>query len=172
MTVDGQLEDAGGVWRLRFSRHLRHPAEKVWRTITEPEHLRAWFPDRMIGTLAPGARLRFESEVQGVYAFEGEVLAFEPPALLELRWGTDTLRFEILPDGDSACTLTLVDTIDVLGKAARDSAGWHECLDRLEAELHGAAPSFAPGERWGQVHPEYVAKFGPEAATIGPPAGM
>ena len=24
--------------------------------------------------------------------------------------------------------------------------------------------------RWGAVHPGYVARFGPEAATIGPPA--
>ena len=137
--------------------------------ITEPEHLGAWFPDRMIGVPAPGARLRFETGLEGVPEFDGEVLAFEPPALLELRWGTDLLRFEIAPDGDAACTLTLVDTIDAVGKAARDGAGWHECLDRLEDELRGAGPSFAPGERWLRVHPEYIAKFGPEASTIGPP---
>jgi hypothetical protein len=33
------------------------------------------------------------------------------------------------------CTLT--DTIDALGKAARDGAGRHVCLDRLEHELAG-----------------------------------
>jgi len=44
----GTLEEAGGGrWRLRFTRTLDHPPEKVWRAITEPEHLRAWFPQRI-----------------------------------------------------------------------------------------------------------------------------
>lgn len=34
------------------------------------------------------------------------------------------------------------------GKAARDGAGWHTCLD-----------------------PGYVERFGPEGATVGPPDG-
>ncbi|PZG03110.1 SRPBCC domain-containing protein, partial [Nonomuraea aridisoli] len=29
---------------LRLQRRLPHPPEKVWRAITEPEHLAAWFP--------------------------------------------------------------------------------------------------------------------------------
>ena len=37
----GTLEDLGGRWRLRFTRELAHPQEKVWRAITEPEHLQA-----------------------------------------------------------------------------------------------------------------------------------
>jgi hypothetical protein len=34
------------------------------------------------------------------------------------------------------------------------------------------SPGTAPwpmGERWSAAHPGYVAKFGPEAATLGPP---
>ncbi|MDQ1476961.1 MAG: hypothetical protein QOE62_2190, partial [Actinomycetota bacterium] len=42
--VDGRLERAGDRWRLRFSRRLAHPQEKVWRAITEEDHLQAWFP--------------------------------------------------------------------------------------------------------------------------------
>ena len=37
--MEGTLEDAGGRWRLRFTRPLAHPPGKVWRAITEPEHL-------------------------------------------------------------------------------------------------------------------------------------
>jgi hypothetical protein len=87
--------------------------------------------------------------------------------VLEIRWGSDTLRFEIVPDGDG-CTLTLTDTFDEVGKAARDAAGWHECLDNLEHELDGTPP-LAPGERWVHVHAAYVEALGPEASTIGPP---
>jgi hypothetical protein len=32
-----QLDD--GRWQLRFTRVLSHPVEKVWRAITEPDHL-------------------------------------------------------------------------------------------------------------------------------------
>ena len=102
------------------------------------------------------------------FEFDGEILEFEPPALLAIRWGTDLLRFELQRDGD-ATVLTLTDTFDELGKAARDGAGWHECHDYLELELAGAKPDFKPGERWAAVHPQYVAAFGPEASSIGPP---
>ncbi len=166
--MEGTLERAGDTWKLRFTRQLAHPAEKVWRAITEPEHLQAWFPDRIVGEWKPGASLRFEDAMGG--GFDGRVIACEPPSLLEFSWGTDSLRFEIAPRG-AGCTLTLLDTFDPLGKAARDAAGWHECLDLLELHLEGQQPSFKPGQRWVQVHPKYVEKFGPEASTIGPPEG-
>ena len=170
-TATGTLSPAGDRWQLRFTRELAHPAEKVWRAITEPEHLEAWFPDTLVGRLEPGAALRFETGMEGIEPFDGEVLAMEPPALLELRWGTDHLRFEIAPRGDGACTLTLTDTFDEQGKAARDGAGWHVCLDKLEHDLDGTRPGWEDGDHWRDVHPRYVADLGPEAATIGPPAG-
>jgi uncharacterized protein YndB with AHSA1/START domain len=158
-------------WTLRFTRHLAHPVGKVWEALTDPKHLEAWFPDRIIGDLlTPGAALRFEHAAEQFPGFDGEVLTVEPPALVEFSWGTDIIRFELTPEGDG-CTLTLTDTIDELGKAARDGAGWHACLDVLEAVLDGTPPSFTSGERWQAVHPGYVAAFGPEASTIGPPPG-
>ena len=96
------------------------------------------------------------------------MLACEPPSLLEFRWGSDVIRFEITPD-PGGCTFVLTDTFGELGKAARDAAGWHVCLDLLACHLDGAAAPWPMGERWSEVHPGYVAKFGPEAATLGPP---
>jgi uncharacterized protein YndB with AHSA1/START domain len=162
--MDGNLEAAGDNWRIRFERRLSHPLEKVWRAMTEPEHLAAWFPDRIVGPWEVGGRLRFESEYGD---FEGEVLAFEPMRLVEFRWGTDVIRLELAKDG-AGSLLTLSDTITELGKAARDAAGWHECLDRLEAELAGRQPSDW-GKRWPQLRDAYAERFGPEAATVGPP---
>jgi uncharacterized protein YndB with AHSA1/START domain len=37
--MNGDLERAGHLWRLRFRRELGHPPEKVWRAVTEPGHL-------------------------------------------------------------------------------------------------------------------------------------
>jgi hypothetical protein len=82
------------------------------------------------------------------------------------RWGTDQIRVEVQPDGE----WTLLDTFDKLAKAARDAAGWHVCLDALEAQLDGARPSWDTGTHWKDVHPRYVAHFAPKAAALGPPA--
>ena len=167
MTI-GELDRSGPRPQLRFTRALPHAPEKVWRAITEPEHRKAWFPDTVEGEFVAGAKLRFVSEYAEGGSFDGEVLQCDPPTLLEILWGTDTLRFELRPDG-AGTVLTLIDTFDELGKAARDGAGWHECLDYLEVELAGDTASWQAGERWAAVHPEYVAAFGPEGSSIGPP---
>ncbi len=170
--MEGQLETVDGRWRLRFTRRLAHPPEKVWRALTEPEHLAAWFPSTIEGDRAPGAKLRFTFPGDIVEPIGGEMLACRPPELMEFAWGTDVLRFELRPDG-TGTVLTLLDTLDERGKAARDAAGWHVCLDHLAADLDGAGPERgAMDGEWKRVHEGYVEQFGPEAATIGPPEGM
>ena len=67
------------------------------------------------------------------------MLAFEPPHLMELRWGDDVLRFTLRADGDGT-VLELTDTTPELGKTARDGAGWHECLELLAATVDGERP--------------------------------
>lgn len=165
----GALEQSGDRWQLRFTRRLPHPPEKVWRALTEPEHLYAWFPTDIEGERQAGAPLRFTFRNGEGPATDGQMIAFDPPSLLEFRWGgEETLRFELQPH-DGGCLLTLVNTFDQVGKAARDAAGWHACLDALAHDLDGEAPPWTPGERWQQVHDEYVERLGPAAATIGPP---
>lgn len=161
--MNGELIQNGSEWQLRFTRELPHPQEKVWRAITEPEHLKAWFPMPVVGEWKVGASLKFPSEYGD---FDGEVIAVNPQSLLEFRWGTDIIRLEVKPHGNGT-TLTLLDTIDQLGKAARDAAGWHVCLDNLEAHLAGK--SSTDGD-WQSLNAEYSSEFGPEASSIGPAA--
>ena len=168
----GQLEQAGERWQLRFVRTLRHAPEKVWRALTEAEHLASWFPARILGDRAAGAPLQFEFENGEGPTIEGEMLIYEPPWRLEFRWGVELLRFDLAPSSSGEETvLTFVNTFDDLGKAARDAAGWHARLDVFEYEVAGEKPPWNPQERWGEVHPRYVDAFGPEATTIGPPDG-
>ncbi len=103
----------------------------AWRAITEPGHLEAWFPPRIIGEWTAGAPLTFEARGGEHPALDGEVLACDPPSLLEFRCGTDVIRFEIKPHAGDApgCTFVLTDAFDELGKAASHSAGSH--LPRL-----------------------------------------
>jgi uncharacterized protein YndB with AHSA1/START domain len=165
----GVLERGDATIAVRFTRQLPHPPQKVWRALTEAGHLAAWFPTTIEGDMTTvGAPLRFAFSQVPVPPMDGRMHAFDPPKLLEFTWGEDTLRFELTAHEDGT-TLEFTATFIELGKVARDGAGWHVCLDRLGYELAGVP---APGEedqRWRLVHPEYLARFGPEAATIGPP---
>lgn len=163
----GILTPAGDSWAITFTRRLPHPPERVWRAVTEPDHLAAWFPDEVVGERRAGAPLKFVSSMGD--AFDGEMLVFEPPSVIEMLWGTDRLRIEVRPDG-AGTVLTLTDTFGELGKASRDAAGWHECLDRLGHALAGTDPG-KPGAPWPALNRIYAERFGPEASTIGPPSG-
>ncbi|HEX6023669.1 MAG TPA: SRPBCC family protein [Solirubrobacter sp.] len=165
---DGQLFERDGRFELRFERSLAHPVARVWSAITEPEGLSAWFPFAIEGERRAGAPLRFVFAEDELSDFTGEMVEFDPPSVMELRYEDDeTLRLELRPS-DTGCVLTLINRFDEIGKAARDAAGWHACLDLLETHLDGAPPIDSTA-RWQSVHPRYVETFGPEAATIGPP---
>jgi uncharacterized protein YndB with AHSA1/START domain len=163
----GVLDRSGQRLQLRYERHLAHAPDKVWRALTEPEHISAWFPTDIVGERAAGADLSFPFRQGEGPTMTGRFLAFDPPAKLEIEWGEEILRFDLAPDGEgTALTMTVV--FDELGKAARDGAGWHACLDALAADLDGLTGG-APEDRWRQVHEQYVDRLGPDASTIGPP---
>jgi uncharacterized protein YndB with AHSA1/START domain len=164
---NGRLEPAGPQWRLRFERALPHPPDKVWRALTEPEHLTAWFPTDVHGDRAVGSPLRFVFREDEGPEMAGEVLAYEPRRLFELSWGEDVLRFELEPDGDGT-RLVFTATFDEKGRGARDAAGWHVCLDVLAAHLDGADET--PPD-WKPINAGYQERFGPDASTVGPPEG-
>ncbi|HWC86155.1 MAG TPA: SRPBCC family protein [Solirubrobacteraceae bacterium] len=157
-----------GRWQLRFTRTLRHPVDRVWRAITEPEHLARWFPTTIEGDRYAGAPLRFSFPRHEWPSFEGEMITYDPPSVVELRWGPDILRLELRPVAEGT-ELTLLDALEERGKAARDGAGWHTSLDSLEAALEGEERAREGLGKWSEVHSHYVDSFGPEAATIGPP---
>jgi hypothetical protein len=101
---------------------------------------------------------------------KGEILVFQPPARLEFTWGDDVLRFELRAEDNGRTTvLDFVDVLEDVGKAARDGAGWHVCLDGLAEHLDGQPSHWNDPDRWRPVHEQYLAEFPPEAATIGPP---
>lgn len=165
----GQLERVGDRLRLRFVRQLPHSRETVWKALVEPQRLFAWFPTTIDGERTPGAALRFTFPNGEAPGFDGEMLAFEPPSLMELTWGAEILRFELQPSDRNSCVLTFTNTFDELGKAARDGAGWHTCLDLLAYESNERPAPWKSAERWRQVRGAYVESFGPKASTIGPP---
>jgi hypothetical protein len=59
--------------------------------------------------------------------------------------------------------------LDSREKAARDGAGWHVCLDRLEQQLAGvptSAPGSEPTTEWRSHYEEYQRRGLPAGAPI------
>jgi uncharacterized protein YndB with AHSA1/START domain len=176
---EGRLEEAEGRWRLRFVRVLEHSPEKVWRALTEEEHLAAWFPTTIEGELRAGAPLQFRFRDSDLPATMGEMIECEAPRVLEFTWGfseedvdqPERSRFELAREGDG-CRLTFTTTYDLVGKSARDAAGWHVCFDLLAGHLAGEPPAAPSPDLWKPLERRYAARFGPEAATLGPPESM
>jgi uncharacterized protein YndB with AHSA1/START domain len=172
-TLHAEDEPAGtGPFVVYFELLLAAPADEVWQALTEADGLNRWFPQDVQVDLEPGGKMRFsypkgQPDENGAF-FEGRVLEVGHERAFAFDWGTDVLRCELRPSRDG-CLLIFTDTFAELGKAARDAAGWHVCLEALEAYLDETAPP--PAGRWEQVYPGYVERFGPEAAAIGPPAG-
>jgi uncharacterized protein YndB with AHSA1/START domain len=164
----GQLDRAGGRAAVRFTRLLAHPPEKVWRALTQDEHLKAWFPTTIDGPREAGATLEFRFTDVELPPMQGEIVSWQPPHLLEFTWGEDLLRFELAPYGDGTL-LVLTASFDEIGKVARDSTGWHMCLDQLGRELDGEPATAHDDERWHQLNRTYAGSFGADTATIGPP---
>ena len=49
-----EVRKEGDKWTLVLVRDLRHPPQKVWKALTEPDHLREWAPfdsDRNLGAV-------------------------------------------------------------------------------------------------------------------------
>jgi uncharacterized protein YndB with AHSA1/START domain len=164
----GELQRWGERPVLRYDRHLPHGPEKVWRALTEDEHLDAWFPTTFEGDRTAGAALTFNHRHRDLPPMEGEMRAFEPPSLLEFTWAGDVVRFELTPEGDGTA-LALIVEMEEFGKLARDGAGWHVCLDNLGRSLDSESPLPHLEEHWHEVNAGYTERLGPEAATVGIP---
>jgi uncharacterized protein YndB with AHSA1/START domain len=175
----GEVVRDGDRTGLRYERRLAHPAEKVWRAITESEHLRHWFPADIVGERRTGARVSMpfwpESVERGAAELEaagidlddavlpGEIRAWDPPRLFELIWGdsqgsSDLLRFELEPEGDST-RLVFTTWLGEPGPAghAGTGAGYHVCLDELQELLDTGSAAVPSAEEIAELEQTYAA---------------
>lgn len=161
---------------VRFERMLAAAPQEVWRSLTDPDGLREWFPCSIAAQRwEVGAALTFTFPGQAEFTVDGVVLECDRPRVLAYLWGQETLRFDLEPlpagsagAGESGGTrLVMVDELSA-PVAARNAAGWHLCLDRLA----GHAPAEGRQE-WRRLFALYRAAFEPSLGPQeGPPAGF
>ena len=162
----------GGRPAVRFHRRIEHPAERVWRAVTTPEGLSAWFPATVTfdGDLRAGTAMRFAFSPG--FTRDGEVVAVERERLLEFTWGDDRIRIELagVPAEPPFTALTFTHTLsDAPDTLARTAAGWHVCLDALDLVAGGGAPASphtGPTPEWRERYDAYVDRGFPSGAPI------
>ena len=162
------IEKDGEKWTLVLVRELRHPPAKVWKALTDPEHLREWAPfdaDRNLGT-AGTATLTTVGAPKPMVS-ESEIKRADPPHVLEFSWGGQDIRWQLEPQGSGGTRLTLWHNID-RRFIAMGAAGWHVCLDVLDRSLTDqpigriVGPDAMKFNGWQRLHAEYAEQFGVE----------
>lgn len=142
---------------VRRTIRIAAPVEKVWRAVTEPEHISRWFGQTVLDGVGAGASGTMTFEGYGVIPLRVE--AIDAPRTVSYRWGNDdTARRTGGPLDETAATvftftlaeveggteLTVVETgfdrtSDPSANMAEHAAGWVEELDKLVALLEGEA---------------------------------
>jgi uncharacterized protein YndB with AHSA1/START domain len=103
----------GNSWELILVRELRHPPEKVWEALTDPEQLREWAPfdaDGSLGTAGTTVKLTTVG-APGPRITETKVKQADFPKVLVYEWGANDMRWELEAVG-AGTRLTLWTSID------------------------------------------------------------
>jgi uncharacterized protein YndB with AHSA1/START domain len=161
---DATLLKTGARPVLRLERHLPKPVETVWRAVTDPTEMRAWFPTRIeIDEWKVGADLTHHFDEHDIDPLPGTVIEWDPPRRVSFTWGEDTISFELTPAEDGGTIFILTEELSA-SHAARNAAGWESCLDRLQNGVER--------EPWQPRYQRYVAAFEPVLGhQEGPPEG-
>jgi uncharacterized protein YndB with AHSA1/START domain len=143
-----------------FERQLNHTKESVWSMLTDNDQLEKWFQELRVGELRNGGFMKFYME--DVMDEKLEITEVETFSILEFDWFGDEIRFELHED-PNGCVLILRETINkVTEQTKKDLAGWHVCLDVIQALLDGK--TIQREKEWEKRYVEY-AKIVDELAT-------
>jgi uncharacterized protein YndB with AHSA1/START domain len=160
------IQKSGEQWTLVLVRDLRHPPERVWQAITDPNHLREWAPfdsDRSLAAVGTAKLTTVGAPTPMVS--ETQVKRADAPKLLEFSWGRQDLRWELEPRDGGGTRLTLWHNIE-RNFIAMGAAGWHICFDVLERHLADQPIGRIVGaealqfDGWQRLHAEYAKQFG------------
>ncbi|WKA53835.1 SRPBCC family protein [Planococcus shixiaomingii] len=134
-----------------FERQFEASLEQVWAMLTDNEQLQLWFSELRVEKLEKGGFLSFN---MGDGTFDNMTITdYQEGKIMAFEWAEDEVRFEIEQEG-SGTKLKLIEFISrFTPHTARDLAGWHVCLDVIEALLEGK--SIEREKEWELEYPEY-----------------
>jgi uncharacterized protein YndB with AHSA1/START domain len=152
--VLASVEKIEGGYVARFQRRLKHPAEKVWAALTEPEKLSRWLADAVI-ELREGGKIKLTFSKTEGNVVVCTITEVKPYSVLEYTWGDDRIRWELYPEQDG-CLLVLKQFFSAINdQIAKDLAGWHVHTDMLLSTLEGQFAEFSYS-RWEELYDRYT----------------
>ena len=152
-------KDGEQKWTLILVRELRHPPEKVWQALTDPEQLREWAPFVTDGSLDTLGTVKL-TWVGNPTPLETKVTRVDAPKMLEYG----DIRWELEAYGGGT-RLTLWHSID-RRFISWGAAGWHISFDVLDRLLSGtpigriAGGDAMKSAGWKRLVAEYAKQFG------------
>jgi uncharacterized protein YndB with AHSA1/START domain len=154
----GTVTQTADGWQLRWERHLPHPVDEVWRTLTEPALVRTWWGVLDV-ELRVGGRYVMAWQNPGGPTMHAVITACDPPRLLETEGDIHCrLRWELSPAGDGT-TLVFTNTLADEPDAVHDNlAGWHWHVVALERSLSGDPlhPALGDMALWDAIRSRYA----------------
>src|SRR5690348_2585581 len=166
-----EIRKSGEKWTLILVRELRHPPEKVWQALTEPEHLREWAPFNVDSSMAAVGTVNL-TWVGAPTPFATKITRADAPKVLEY----DDTRWE-LEAFSGGTRLTLWHNID-RRFISMGAAGWHIALDVLDRLLGGTPVQRMVGPQamqlngFQRLNAEYAKLFGIETPNCPPKAAQ
>ncbi|UJL47002.1 SRPBCC family protein [Virgibacillus sp. NKC19-16] len=146
------IDKLGEVPTAVYERQINYPVDDVWSYLTENEKLQLWFPELEIGELEIGGKIHFDLQ-DGTYETM-DILEVDHGRVFAFTWDKNSVRFELTANS-FGCRLVFKEYLnEVTGHTAKDLAGWHICLDVIEALLDGTTIRNRRG-RWNKWYSRY-----------------
>lgn len=132
-------------YALTYERRSKHPAERVWRAITDPAEVAAWMTIPARIELRVGGEYFVDFKGSSDENLDGVIVRVEPERQLAYAWGVSVVEWALEPDGDGCRYRFVHHGMPIRGIPDEEgvAAGWHVWLDDLEDFLsgHPASPA-------------------------------
>ena len=141
-----------------YSIYIKAPIDRVWNALTDADTTpKYWVGFRQIADWKPGGDWKLQSP-KGTIADSGEVLEFDPPKHLKLRWKHQ--HFEsMIEDADTICSYDLEQTDELTKLTVHHrcelpnskligaiSNGWPKVLSSLKSYLETGETILSPAD--------------------------
>ena len=137
-----------------YKRYFNVPFEKVWASLVNNENFKFWMGHLEITDLSKGGKMLFHYN-DGSGKFENMTITdFVDGELLQLEWGTDTVRFETVPYEEGSLLISKEYIREITDHTPMDLAGWHVCLLRFNDVVTGESNEL-PADEWEKWYCEY-----------------
>ena len=145
MTQGGKITKTKDGYEALFTRELRHPPERVWAMLTEPERISLWYVRCEIEPRLGGKITEYHMHAGEDAIGRGTITRFDPPHVFEHTWWEDeyaeanVVCWELHPT-KSGTRLVLKHRFPEIEGASSTLSGWHIFIEILGDVLDGADP--------------------------------